>query len=524
VTDAGAALTGQRDMHGQLRRPMVVLALLCASQLMVILDGSIVAVALPVIGADLHVAGAELAWVVNAYLVPFGGVLLLAGRLGDVLGPRRILLAGLALFTVASLGCGLAPTIGLLIAARLVQGIGGALASAVVLGMIVTLFAGPTQRGRALAVYGFVGAAGSSIGLLAGGLLTQALSWPWIFLINVPIGLAAVAGVRWVVPHPAAAGGRVDVVGAVLATAGLAAVVYALLSTTAGPGLLAVLAVLSVGLLIAFGVRQARARLPLLPLRLLTGRSTGLGNLVQALMVAGLFGFQFLGVLYLQQLLGYGPLRAGLAFLPVPIGIAAVSLILTARLIARLGPRRVLAAGLAFVTAGLTTLIGLPSHGGYATHVLPAGLLIAIGFGLAYPALAGIAVGSAPPHDAGIASGLFNTTQQIGGALGLAILTRVATSTLTAGHTTATLSGYHLAFATAAGFSAIAFLVSLRTAGTTARRAPPSDPPVRVPRGDPRARVPRGGIRRCSTLFGRLGREVQDEKHEACRGRPGPSR
>ena len=468
MTEPAGALTGPVELPGCVRRPFLVLALLCASQLMVILDGSIVAVALPVIGAELQVTGTGLAWVVNAYLVPFGGVLLLAGRLGDLLGPRRILLAGLTLFTAASLACGLAPTIGVLIAARFAQGIGGALASAVVLGMIVTLYPRPAERGRALGVFGFVGAAGSSIGLLAGGLLTQGLSWPWIFLINVPIGLSAVAGVRWVVPAPAGAPGQVDIVGAVLATAGLTLAVYALLSTGTGAGPLGVLGGIAVGLLVAFLARQARTRTPLLPLRLLTTRSTGLGNLVQALMVAGLFGFQILGVLYLQQLIGYGPLRAGLAFLPVPILIAAVSLTLTARLTARVGPRPVLTAGLAFVTAGLVLLVGLPASGGYAAHVLPAGLLIAIGFGLAFPALAGIAVGSAPPRDAGVASGLFNTTQQVGGALGLAILTRVATSTGSAGHVTAALGGYHLAFATASSLAAIALLLSLfTTAGTS---------------------------------------------------------
>jgi EmrB/QacA subfamily drug resistance transporter len=444
-----------------LQRPRTVLVLLCLSQLMVILDGSIVAVALPVIGADLQVSGTALAWVVNAYLVPFGGLLLLAGKLGDVLGPRRVLLAGLAVFTAASLGCGLAPDIGVLVAARFVQGVGGALASAVVLGMIVTLFRGPAERGRALAVYGFVGAAGSSVGLLAGGLLTQGAGWPWIFLINLPIGLVALVGVRTVVPAPAGSGGRVDAIGAVLATSGLGTAVWALLDTQASPATVSLLAVAAIALLVGFLARQARTRLPLLPLRLLSARTTGLGNLVQALMVAGLFGFQFLGALYLEQLLGYDPLRAGLAFLPVPVVIAAVSLTLTARLVARLGARPVLTGGLTLVTGGLALLVGVPASDRYPTHVLPAALLIAVGFGLAFPALADIAVASARADDAGVASGLFNTTQQVGGALGLAVLTRLATSTSPA-HT-AVLSGYHLAFAAAAGFAATALVLSLWT-------------------------------------------------------------
>jgi len=264
-----------------------------------------------------------------------------------------------------------------------------------------------------------------------------------------------------VVPAAAGRGGSVDAIGAVLATGGLGAAVWALLATQTSTANVSVLAVAAAALLVVFLARQARTSPPLLPLRLLSSRPTGLGNLVQALMVAGLFGFQFLGALYLEQLLGYDPLRAGLAFLPVPVVIAAVSLALTARLVARLGARRVLTVGLALVSGGLALLVGVPASDRYLTHVLPAALLIAIGFGLAFPALANIAVASAPPQDAGVASGLFNTTQQVGGAVGLAVLTRLATSTSPA-HT-AVLSGYHLAFAAAAGFAASALVLSLWT-------------------------------------------------------------
>jgi MFS family permease len=373
-----------------------------------------------------------------------------------------------------------------LLVARFAQGVGGALASAVVLGMIVALFPGPAQRGRALAVFSVVGAAGSSIGLLAGGLLTQSLSWPWIFLVNAPLGLAALIGVRRLVPAPAGTGGRADVPGAALVTTGLVLAVYTLLSPGTGGATAGLLALASVAVLLAFGARQARTRHPLLPLRLLATLTTGLGNVVQALMVAGLFGFQFLGVLYLQQLLGYDPLHAGLAFVPVPVVIAAVSLTLTARLITALGQRRVLVAGLACTTAGLALLTRLPASGGYRLGVLPAGVLIAVGFGLAFPALAAITIASAPPQDAGVASGLFNTAQQVGGALGLALLTRLATS---AGghqrhHAAATLTGYHLAFAAAAALAATALLLAVPTTATTtatttrrlrSRGHPPSD-------------------------------------------------
>lgn len=439
------------------------LALLCVSQLMVILDGSIVAVALPAIGTDLAITGTDLAWVVNAYLVPFGGLLLLAGRLGDLLGARRVLLTGLVVFTAASLLCGLAPNLQALVAARFLQGVGGALASAVVLGMIVTLFPESGERGRALGAFSFFGAAGSSIGLLAGGVLTEALSWPWIFLVNVPLGLAAVLGTRRLVPAPAGSGGRADVPGALLVTAGLVVAVYTLLATTASRGLLLLLAAVASGLIAGFLIRQATAAVPLLPLRLLTSRTNGLGNLVQALMVAGLFGYQFLGVLYLQQLLGYNPLQAGLAYLPVPIVIAAVSLGLSARLIGRLGLRAVLLGGLVLITTGLALLTGLPADGRYLPDLLPAGLLLGTGFGLAFPALAAIAVGSAPPADAGVASGLFNTAQQVGGALGLAVLTRVATSSPAASgaQAVASLDGYHLAFGTAAVLVAGALLLAV---------------------------------------------------------------
>lgn len=444
-----------------MRNTWTALAALCACQLMVVLDGSIVAVALPLIGRDFHTTGPLLAWVVNAYLVPFGGLLLLAGRLGDLLGSRKMLLLGLIVFTAASVACALAPSLGVLAAARFVQGVGAAMASAVVLGMIVTLFPTSSDRGRALAVYGFVGAAGSSVGLLAGGVLTQVLNWRWIFLINVPLGIGAVLAIRLTVPTVRPGGRRPDVAGAVLATAGLTLAVYALLATNLDGTAELLLGFAVLILLAAFLVRQARVVNPILPLRLLLNSSTGVGNLVQALMVAGLFGFQFLGVQYLQRLLGYNPFRAGLAFLPVPVLIAVVSLGFSARLISRLGLRRVLLIGLVFVVVGLGLLVRLSASGDYVGELLPAGLAIAVGFGLAFPALAALAVGGAEPADAGVASGLFNTTQQIGGAIGLALLSRIVDANNTAHRTAMTqLAGYHHAFATAAALAATALLIA----------------------------------------------------------------
>jgi hypothetical protein len=366
----------------------------------------------------------------------------------------------------------MAPGLGVLVAARFLQGAGAALASAVVLGMVVTLFARPGERSRALAVLGFVGAAGSSIGLLTGGLLVHQLGWPSIFLINVPIGLTALAGIRRWVPALPGGAGLVDIPGALLATTGLALASYLLLAAGLPRGVLVLLAATAVGLVILFLVRQAHATHPLLPLDLVANRSVGFGNLVQGLVVAALFGFQFLGVLYLERLLHYDPLHAGLAFLPVPLCIALVSLTSSSRLVARLGPWPVLTAGVAFVTAGLAMLMGLSESGGYVFHLLPAGLLIALGFGTGFPALAAIAVGSAPPSLAGVASGLFNTTQQIGGALGLALLTRLASTAPSTGQAGIGLAGYHLAFCGATGLAALAFALSAWMTASHGRSGP----------------------------------------------------
>ncbi|WP_030055695.1 MULTISPECIES: MFS transporter [Streptomyces] len=452
------------------RSRTLALAVLCAGMLMIILDGSIVTVALPAIQDDLHFSPADLTWTVNAYLIAFGGLLLLAGRLGDLIGRKRVFVAGLALFTAASLLCALATGQGMLIAARFLQGIGGAMASSVSLGMIVTLFPEPRERGRAIGAFSFVGAAGASIGQVLGGVLTEALDWHWIFLINLPLGLtAALLAVR-VLEADRGPGLRAgaDALGAALITAALMLGIYTIVGA-AGHGWASArtlgLGALSLALLAGFLLRQARAAQPLLPLRMFRSRTVSGANLVQVLTIAGMFGFQIIVALYMQQVLGYGAAATGLAMLPAAVAIGAVSLVLSARLSARFGERAVLLAGLALLLAALGLLVRLPSDADYVVHLLPTMLLIS-GGGLVLSTLAVLGMSGAGPEDAGTASGLFNTTQQVGGALGVAVLTTLAggrTAALAAaGHPAAEAltAGFRLAFAVAAGLLAVALVLA----------------------------------------------------------------
>ena len=448
------------------------LVVLCAGMLMIILDGTIVNVALPVIQADLDFSQSGLAWVINAYLIPFGGLLLLAGRVGDLIGRKRMFLGGVAVFTVAPLFCGLATTQELLIAARFVQGIGGAMAAAVILGMIVTMFPEKREQARAIAVFSFVAAAGGSIGLLAGGVLTEAISWHWIFFVNLPIGLVAFALATRVVPGEQGIGLRsgADVIGAVLVTAGLMLGVYTIVKAadhgwvsghTLGFG------ALSIALLAGFIVRQATVANPLLPLRILRDRNVAGANLIQVLMVAGMFGMFFLGALYLEKVLGYDPLGIGLGFLPVAVGIGGLSLGASARVNARFGERRVLIAALLLVASGLALFTRAPVDADYLLDVFPSVLLMGVGAGLGFPAMMTLAMSDATKDDSGVASGLVNTTQQVGGALGLAVLATLATSQtkdlLADGATpvAAMTSGYRLAFAVAAGLVLVAAVLAV---------------------------------------------------------------
>ncbi|MFF3462484.1 MFS transporter [Streptomyces sp. NPDC002619] len=452
--------TGAAPYRTYSRRASLVV--LCAGTLMTILDGNIVTVAMPAIQRDLGFSGSGLAWVVNAYLIPFGGLLLLVGRLGDLVGRKRMFTAGLAVFTVASVLAGVATSQGVLIAARALQGAGGAMASAVVLGMLVSLFPEPREQARAIAVFSAVGAAGGALGTFLGGALTQALSWHWIFLINLPIGIAAwLAAVRVLAPERGAGLGRgADYPGAALVTGALMLTVYVIVGsgdrelTTSLP-----LAGLALALFAGFTVRQARAARPLLRLRLFRSRLLSGANAVQIIMIGTMYGFQFIGALYLQRVLGYGELATGTAFLPAPVAIGVLMLGLSARTIGRFGPYRVLLAGLVLIVAGMALLSRAPADGSYVTDVLPPLLLLATGFAAAMPALTGLAMTGAREEDAGLASGLFNTTQVVGGSLGLAVLTTLAASRtgglLDGGAELipATAEGYRLAFRVATGLA-----------------------------------------------------------------------
>lgn len=477
------------------RSRRAALLVLCTASLMIILDGSIVTVALPSIQRDLGFSASGLAWTVDAYMIAFGGLLLLAGRLGDLAGHRRVFVAGLALFTVASLLCGASTGRATLIAARFAQGAGGALASAVALGMIVVLFPEPRERGRAIGALGFVGAAGASIGQVLGGVLTDVAGWHWIFLVNVPVGVVTVAAALRVLPAGRGPGLRhgADGIGAVLVTAGLMLAVFTIVRTGRPGGVSAhtlAYAATSAALLAGFVLRQATASRPLLPLRTLRSRRVAGANAVQSLMVAALFGFQVLVALYLQEVPGYGAAGTGLAMLPAAVTIGAVSLGLSARLNARYGERAVLLTGLALLVAALGLLTRLPVHAGYARDLLPT-MLLAGGFGLAISALTVLATAAAGPDDAGVVSGLFTTTQQVGGALGVAVLSAVATARtrglLAAGHggASALTGGFHLAF----GAGTLLLLLALAVAATLPRRPgppaaerPPSVPSITHPK------------------------------------------
>jgi EmrB/QacA subfamily drug resistance transporter len=442
------------------RSRWIALVVLCIGMLMIILDSTVVNVALPSIQRDLGFSQSNLAWVVNAYLITFGGLLLFAGRLGDLVGRKRVFMAGLALFTSASLLCGLSQDQAVLIAARFIQGIGGALTSAVILGMVVTMFPEPREQARAIGVYSFVASAGASLGLLLGGIVTQAINWHWIFFINLPIGIAtALAAVRLVQGDGEVRGFHrgVDVAGAVLVTGAVMLAVYTIVnagtwSTEHVTGFGAV----ALALLAAFVWREATAAEPLIPLRMFRSRNVAGANAVQLLMVSSLFGMFFLGVLFMQHVLGYSAIGTGFGFLPVSVGIGVMSLGFSARLNTRFGPKATLLPGLVMLAAALAWLTRAPVAASYVTDLLPSMILLGVGAGLAFPSLMTLAMSGAEAPDAGLASGLVNTTVQVGGALGLAVLATVSSSRTShliatgVSHPAALTSGFHLAWAIAA--------------------------------------------------------------------------
>jgi EmrB/QacA subfamily drug resistance transporter len=440
------------------RSRWIALYVLCTGMLMIVLDATVVNVALPSIQDDLGFSTSSLAWVVNAYLIAFGGLLLLAGRLGDLVGRRSVFLAGLGVFTAASLLCGAAQSQEMLVAARFLQGVGGAMTSAVILGMIVTLFPDPREQAKAIGVYAFVASAGGSIGLLAGGVLTQAINWHWIFFVNVPIGIATAALAVRLLERDRGLGLRsgADVPGALLITGALMLGVYTIVKPAAEDGWTASatlgLGALSLALLAGFVAREATAKTPLMPLRIFRSRSVAGANLVQVLAVGGMFGLFFLGALYLQRILGYDALEIGAAFLPSTITMGVLSLRYSSRLVVRFGARTTMVPGLLLILAGLVLFAQAPVNGDYLTDILPAVTLIGLGAGTAFPALMTLAMSTATASDAGLASGLVNTTVQVGGALGLAVLATLSTSRsadlAAQGQSTAAAltGGYHLAF------------------------------------------------------------------------------
>ena len=473
------------------RARWLALLVLCLGDLMIVLDVTIVGVALPSIQEDLEFSDASLAWVVNAYLITFGGFLLLGGRLGDLFGHRRLFLLGIALFTLASAACGFAQSQEMLVGARAVQGIGGAIVSAVALSLMMTLFTEPAERAKAMGVFGFVASGGGSIGVLLGGIITDALDWHWIFLVNVPVGIAVVVLSIMLIPAAriATAAQKLDIAGAVTVTAALMLAVYAIVNgnevgwgTARTLGLLAVSAVL----LVSFLVIESRVESPLMPLRLFRLRNVAVSNVVGVLWAGSMFAWFFLSALYLQLVLGYSPLQVGLAFLPGNLIMGVLSIGLSARLVMRFGIKLPLATGLGFAALGLLLFARAPVDGTFVVDVLPAMILLGLGAGMAFNPVLLAAMSDVDPSEAGLASGFVNTSFMMGGALGLAVLASLAasrTDTLLAegeSEVAALTGGYHVAFFVGALFAIAAAVIGglLLRQGAYAAQPEGADPHV----------------------------------------------
>jgi EmrB/QacA subfamily drug resistance transporter len=452
------------------RTRWLALYVLCVGDLMIVLDTTIVNVALPSIRADLGFSQTSLAWVLNAYMLTFGGFLLLGGRLGDLFGHRRLFLIGIASFTVASLACGLSTSKGMLIVARAVQGLGGAVVSAVAFSLILVLFHEPGERAKAMGFFGFVMAGGGSLGVLLGGVLTDLVGWHWIFLVNLPIGVLVLALSGRLLPgeRMEQAERRLDVAGAVSVTLALVLAVYAIVNgnqsgwaSTQTLGLLAAAVVLLAG----FFVWEARVAAPLVPLRIFRIHNVAISNIVGVLWSGGMFAMFFLSALYLQFVLGYSPLQVGLAFLVGNVIMGAFSLGLSAKLVMRFGFRIPLSVGLGIASLSLLWFARAPVHGHYVPDVLPSMILLGIGAGMAFNPVLLAAMSEVEPQESGLASGVVNTAFMMGGALGLAVLASVASSrthTLAAsgdGAVAALTGGYHLAFLAGAVFAVAAAVV-----------------------------------------------------------------
>jgi EmrB/QacA subfamily drug resistance transporter len=451
--------------HPLAERRWLALILLCLGELMIVLDTTIVNVALPSIKASLGFDDTALAWVINAYMLTYGGFLLLGGRLGDLYGHRRLFLLGIGLFVVASLACGVSTTRGVLVVARAVQGLGGAVVTAVALSLIMDLFPQPGDRAKAMGAYGFVCAGGGSIGAMLGGVLTSALSWHWVFLVNLPIGLLVIAWSWRLLPagRTAPATRQLDVIGAVSITTALMLAVYAVvggreagwLSTqTLGTGGLAL------ALFIAFLVNESRVRAPLVPLGLFRLRNLSTASAIGVFWCASMFAWFFLSALYLQLVLGYDPLKVGMSFLPANILMALFSLGISAKLVMRFGIRKPLVAGLVLAVAGLLWFARAPVDGNFLVDILPPMLLLGLGGGIAFNPVLMAAMSEVGPGDSGLASGVVNTAFMLGGALGLAVLATLAAVTTDhadgLSRAAALCAGYRVAFLVGAAFAAIA--------------------------------------------------------------------
>jgi EmrB/QacA subfamily drug resistance transporter len=449
--------------------PWVILLLVCIAQFMVILDATVVNVALPSIQRDLGLSEANLQWIVNAYTLVFGGFLLLGGRAGDLLGRKRLFLAGVVVFTVASLLNGLATSSGWLIGTRALQGLGAAFISPAALAIISTTFAEGKERGKALAVWAAIASGGSAVGLVLGGALTQAFSWPWIFFINVPIGVAAFVLSLRLIPESIdeQAERSFDVAGAVAATGGLMTLVFAIVKAQSDGWTSAVTLGTFAGaiiLLAAFVAIELRATAPLVRLNIFRVRSLTAANVVMLLVASGLFAMFFFNSLYLQRVLHYGPLKAGLAFLPFTAGII-VSAGLASAFAPRIGVRPVAVVGMIVTALGMALLARIPVHGVYVSDVMPSIILTSLGLGAVFVPLTLIATTGLEDTDQGLASGLFNTSQQVGGALGLAILSTLAAGRSHGTSPAALVHGFHWAFAGGAAFvlaGLVAMLLLLR--------------------------------------------------------------
>jgi EmrB/QacA subfamily drug resistance transporter len=474
------------------RTRWLALIVLCLGDLMIVLDVTIVGVALPSIRTDLGFSESSLAWVVNAYLITFGGFLLLGGRLGDLFGHRRLFLIGIGLFTLASLACGIATTQEFLVSARAIQGLGGAVVSAVALSLVIRLFTEPTERAKAMGVFGFVASGGGSLGVLLGGILTDTLDWHWIFLVNVPIGVAVVVLSLRLLPagHGPAADSRLDGTGAITVTSSLMLAVYAIVNgNEVGWGTVRTLGLLGAAavLFIAFLLIEARVPSPLVPLGLFRLRNLAFSNIVGVLWAAAMFAWFFLSALYLQLVLGYSPLEVGLAFLPGNLIMGVLSLGVSARLVMRFGIRPPLATGLGLAALGLLLFARAPVDGNFVVDVLPSMVLLGIGAGIAFNPVLLAAMSDVDPSDAGLASGIVNTSFMMGGALGLAVLASLAasrTETLRASGDdplVALTGGYHAAFLVGAIFAAGAAAIGavfLRTREMPAHGEEPTGVPA----------------------------------------------